>query len=37
MDWLERFNASIEYIENHLDDEIEYATAAQKALCSKQQ
>ena len=35
MDWLERFNASIDYIENNLDSEIEYTIAAQKACCSE--
>ena len=35
MDWIERFNTSIEYIENHLDGEIEYAIAAREACCSE--
>lgn len=35
MDWLERFTASIDYIENNLDGEIEFTIAAQKAYCSE--
>lgn len=35
MNWLERINASIEYIESNLDGEIEYARIAHAAYCSK--
>ena len=35
MDWLNRFNAAMEYIENHLEDEIDYARVAQIACCSE--
>lgn len=35
MNWLERINASIEYIENNLDGEIEYSTIAHVACCSE--
>lgn len=35
MNWLQGINASIEYIENNLDGEIEYATAARVACCSE--
>lgn len=34
MDWLDRFNSAIDYIENNLDDEIDYSYAAQIACCS---
>ena len=35
MDWLERFNSSIDYIENNLDSKVEYTVAAQLACCSE--
>lgn len=34
MDWLEKMNAALEYIEKHLDGEISYDQAAQIACCS---
>lgn len=34
MDWLENMNATMEYIETHLADEISYDRAAQIACCS---
>lgn len=34
MDWLERMNGAMDYIEAHLLDEIDYEQLAQKALCS---
>ncbi len=34
MDWLERMNGAIAYIEAHLDEEIDYEGAAQAACCS---
>lgn len=34
MEWLDKMNAAIEYIENHLSDEIDYEKVAQKACCS---
>ena len=35
MDWLERMNYALEYIENHLDDEIDYVKVARAAYCSE--
>lgn len=35
MDWLDRFNAAVDYIENNLDDKIEYSSVAQVACCSE--
>lgn len=35
MDWLDRFNAAVDYIENNLDDKIEYSSVAQAACCSE--
>ena len=35
MDWLDKFNAVIDYIEENLDAEIEYATLAGLACCSE--
>lgn len=35
MDWLDRFNAAIEYIENNLDGEIDYSFVARTACCSE--
>lgn len=35
MDWLDRFNAAIDYIENNLDGEIDYASLARAAWCSE--
>lgn len=35
MDWLDRFHAAIDYIEENLDGDIAYHTVAQKALCSE--
>ncbi len=34
MEWLERLNKSVDYIENNLADEISYERAAQIACCS---
>jgi AraC family transcriptional regulator len=34
MEWLDRLNQSIDYIEQHLDDEIDFARAAKIACCS---
>ena len=34
MDWLERMNNAMKYIEDHLDQEIDYAQAAKAACCS---
>lgn len=34
MEWIERMNSAVQYIESHLRDEIEYAQAAKKACCS---
>ncbi len=34
MEWLERFNQSVSYIEDHLDGEIDYEQAAKIACCS---
>ncbi len=31
MDWLSRFNAAIDYIEDNLDKEIEFCLIARKA------
>jgi len=35
MDWLDKFNAVIDYIEENLDAEIEYKTLAGLACCSE--
>jgi len=35
MDWLERINRAFDYIENNLDNEIDYAQIAKAALCSE--
>lgn len=35
MDWLERFNKALNYIENNLDNEINYTKIAQAACCSE--
>ncbi len=35
MNWLEGINASIDYIENNLDGEIDYVTTARVACCSE--
>jgi len=35
MDWLERMNHALNYIEEHLDDEIDYAKIAQVACSSE--
>ncbi|MDA1477058.1 AraC family transcriptional regulator [Bacillus changyiensis] len=35
MDWLERMNNALDYIEDHLDHEIDYKKLAQAALCSE--
>lgn len=35
MDWLEKFNAVIDYIEENLDAKIEYTTLARLACCSE--
>ncbi len=37
MGWIEGLNASMEYIEKHLDDEIDVAAAARLATCSEGQ
>lgn len=34
MDWTQRFNKAIDYIEEHITEEIDYNTAAQIACCS---
>lgn len=34
MDWLKNFNKAIDYIEDNLDDKIDYVKAAQLACCS---
>lgn len=34
MDWLTKMNAALDYIEDHLLEEIDYAMIAQKACCS---
>lgn len=35
MDWLDRFNVAIDYIENNLDSKIEYSSVAHAACCSE--
>lgn len=35
MEWLKRFSKAIDYIEDHLTDEISYEAAAEIACCSK--
>jgi len=35
MDWLERMNNALDYIENHLDAELDYKKIAQVAFCSE--
>ena len=34
MDWIERFNAAVRYMEEHLDDQIDYDRLAKIACCS---
>ena len=34
MEWIQRLNKALEYIEENLDDEISYEKAAQIACCS---
>jgi len=34
MDWLTKMNAALDYIEDHLLDEIDYKAVARKACCS---
>ncbi len=34
MEWSDRMNASIDYIEDNLAGEIDFTTAAEKACCS---
>ncbi|MDR1630853.1 MAG: AraC family transcriptional regulator [Oscillospiraceae bacterium] len=34
MDWLKRMNEALDYVEEHLADELDYAAIAQKACCS---
>lgn len=34
MDWIERMNRTLQYIESHLDDEIDYGEIARLASCS---
>ena len=34
MEWLDRLNRAVDYIENHLEDEISYEEAAKLACCS---
>ena len=35
MDWLERMNNALEYIENSLDEDIDYKKIAKAASCSE--
>lgn len=35
MDWLGRSNIALDYIENNLDNKIDYAKIAQAACCSE--
>lgn len=35
MDWLDKMNAAMEYIESHLTDDIDYNEIARKARCSE--
>ncbi|MDQ7095031.1 AraC family transcriptional regulator [Desulfosporosinus sp. PR] len=35
MDWLNRFNSAIDYVENNLDNEIDYSHVAKIACCSE--
>ncbi|MCM0647847.1 AraC family transcriptional regulator [Clostridium swellfunianum] len=35
MDWLERMNYALDYIENHLEDEIDYTQISRAAYCSE--
>ncbi len=35
MEWLERINGALEYMENNLDNEIDYSKAARAACCSE--
>ena len=37
MEWVERLNQSIHYIEEHLTDEIDYAQLGRIACCSTYQ
>ena len=34
MEWIKRLNASIDYIERHLEGRVDYQRAAQIACCS---
>lgn len=34
MDWIERLNGAVNYIEDHLTEEIDYDEAAKTACCS---
>ena len=34
MDWVKRLNEAVDYLEEHLDEEIDYARAAKIACCS---
>jgi AraC family transcriptional regulator len=34
LDWLTKMNAAVDYIENHLNDEIDYQKVAMEACCS---
>lgn len=34
MDWLERMNLVLDYVEEHLDDEVDYGKMAKMSLCS---
>ena len=34
MDWIDRLNASVNYLEEHLTEDIDYGKAAQTACCS---
>lgn len=35
MDWINRFNMALDYIEDNLEEEIDYSVAAQAACCSE--
>lgn len=35
MDWLERMNNALDYVENSLDEEIDYKKIAKAANCSE--
>ena len=34
MEWIERFNQAVQYIERHLEDQPDYQQAARLACCS---